>query len=178
MVQSKYAKNLDILTGIYDFNDYYHSKLEQYELIIERLKVIYDYVIVDTHSWFDVLTTDAALTLADRVIIPVKAERYSLEELKRYVKTFDSYQDFNTRKFSTLINQYSHHHLTSPEIKSILDGLPIVGYITEDMKYNSGICFKDKKQKKEYDKVLKRMGVEGNFDSGIGKKAWRVIRRA
>jgi len=157
--QCKYQKNLDILFGIYDLNDYYSSRTEYYDEILERLKFTYDYVIVDTHSWFDVSPTDAALRKADRVLVPIRGRRYSLEEAHRYFETFEKYNDFDVKKFGLVINQYSGKDLTSVEL-SAQSKYPILGYISKHQEYDEKNAFKNQRLMNEYVDVLKSMNIE------------------
>lgn len=158
VMQSKVQRNLDILFGLYDINDYYSSKLEQYEEVIDKLKFIYDYVIIDTHSWFDVLPTDAALRKADRVIIPIRGCRYSIEELKRCLETFEKYNDFDVSKFRVVINQYSAKDLTSIEIDAKLP-YEILGYISRNNLYHDGNAFRNIKLMNEYIDILNAIDI-------------------
>lgn len=164
--QSKYQKNLDLFSGLYDMNDYYSSRVEQYEEIIERLKFIYDYVIIDTHSWYDVLPTDAALRKADRVIVPVRGRKYSLEELQRYLRSFEKYDDFDTRKFGIVINQYSGNDLTSIEIGAKIK-YPILGFISGHRDYHEINVFKNQVLMNEYVDILNALGVEAKKKGSI-----------
>lgn len=156
----KYQKNLDVLFGLYDLNDYYASKTQQYEEIIGKLKFSYDYVVLDTHAWFDVLPTDAALALADRVVVPVKGTPHALEGVSRYLDMFGKYNDFDIRKFGIIINQYCGSDLTSLEITAKLK-YPVLGYISYDSRYRKGNCFKNARSMNEYANLLKALGMEG-----------------
>ena len=162
----KYQRNLDILFGLYDINDYYASRVEQYEEVIEKLKFVYDYVVIDTHSWFDVLPTDAALRKADRVLVPVRGRNYSFDELERYLVNFEKYNDFDTRKFGIIINQYAGSDLTSIEIQSRLK-FPVLGYISKHKEYEDSNAFKNTRLMNEYVNVLKAIGIEANKKSSI-----------
>lgn len=172
--QCKYQKNLDILFGLYDINDYYTSKVEQYEEIIEKLKFSYDYVVIDTHSWFDVLPTDAALRKADKVVVPVRGRPYSLEELLRYLDMFEKYQDFDIRKFGIVINQYCGTDLTSIEINAKLK-YPVLGYISKNNSYQEGNCFKNQKLMNEYVDILKALGIDAKKKGTIVNSVRKLV---
>ncbi len=155
----KLQTNLDILPGIYYINEYYASVSSQYKEVIEKLKYNYDYVIIDTHSWYDVLSTDIALKLADKVIVPLYGNRHDVEEVNRYMENFKKYNDFDTRKFSFLINRYSGNDLSYVELEAKLQN-EIVGYISNhNIDKSIGNGFKDKKMINEYIGVLKKLEI-------------------
>jgi cellulose biosynthesis protein BcsQ len=158
--QSKY-KNLNILFGLYDFNDYYANigKVEYYEEIIEKLKFIFDYVIIDTNSFHDIEGTHAALVKADKVIVPVKGCRYSINEMQRYLDMFSNYNDFDLRRFSAVINKYGDKDLTSFEIAALVK-YPITGYIRRNTGYEDSNCFGSNKILNQYITVLKAIGID------------------
>jgi cellulose biosynthesis protein BcsQ len=158
VVPSKH-RNLDVLLGLYDMNDYYASNTQQYEKLIDALKRVYDYVVVDTHSWFDVLATDASLRKADKVLLPVRGCTYSLNELRRYLDTFEKYNDFDIGKFGIVVNQYSGKDLTSFEIEAKMN-YPILGYISKHILYQEKNAFKSTKLMNEYVDILNAVNIE------------------
>ncbi|KAB3535638.1 AAA family ATPase [Alkaliphilus pronyensis] len=162
----KMQTNLDILPGIYDFNEYYSSERQQYKEIIEKLKFNYDYVIIDTHSWFDVVSTDIAIKLADKVVVPVYGNIKDIEEVNRFIKTFEMYDDYDIRKFKYVINKYNGEDLTFIEIDAKLHG-DIAGYISYHRGLEKGNGFSNKKIINEYIDVLNSMGVRINKKANI-----------
>ncbi len=169
----KLQTNLDILPGIYDINDYYASGREQYREVIEKLRFNYDYVIIDTHSWFDVYSTDTALRLADKVIIPMYGDRHSVEAVNRYMEAFKRYNDFDVRKFSFLINRYSGEDLTFVELEAKLQGR-IIGYISNHKALDKAFGFRDKRMQNEYIEVLNSMGMKATKH----KRVFSLFNRA
>lgn len=155
----KLQTNLDILPGIYDINEYYASSKNQYNEIIEKLKFNYDYVIIDTHSWFDVVSTDVALKLADQVVISLHGNHHDVDEVNRYIETFEKYNDFDTRKFRFLINCYGGDDLTFVELEAKIKG-QIIGYIGNHKALEKGNGFKDKKIINEYIDALNSLGLK------------------
>ena len=155
----KLLTNLDLLPGIYEINDYYTSGRDQYREIVEKLRFNYDYVIIDTHSWFDVLSTDIALKLADKVIVPLSGNLHDIEEINRYIETFERYNDFDIRKFNFLINRYGGQDLTFIELEAKLKG-KIVGYVTNHKALDRGNGFRDKRILNEYIEVLNLIGIK------------------
>ncbi len=163
LTTSKEQKNLDILAGFYDINEYYtlanSNVFPKYiGQVIEKLKFLYDYVIIDTHSWYDIYTTNEALIKADKVIVPVYGNIYDIEETNRFINTSEKYGDFDIRKFLFVINRYSGEDLTFIEIESKLKG-QIIGYISEHKEYRRGNAFESKKIMNEYISILKFLGL-------------------
>lgn len=62
------------------------QKGSQLKLNIEKIKDIYDYIIIDCPPSLGIITTNA-LTAADSVIIPVQCEFYALEGITQLLKT-------------------------------------------------------------------------------------------
>ncbi len=163
---SKYQRNLDVLPGIYDMNEYYMSKSEQYVEIIEKLKFIYDYVIIDTHSWYDVLTTDAALKMADKILVPLRGNDHDIERVNKFIDMFSKYNDYDISRFYGVINYYSGKDLTFIEIESKLK-LTVAGYISKDPGFEDINAFKNKKRMNEFSDILKSIGIEAKKEKSI-----------
>lgn len=158
--QSKQIKKLNFISGIMDLNDYYISTLEQYEEIIKKLQFTFDYVVIDTHSYFDMLPTDAALRLADKVLVPVRAEKYSIDHLNRMLKMFKQYDDYDVKKFNVIFNAFSETDLTFVEAQSNTE-LPCAGFVSRSKEYyiHSNV-FGNSKLMKEYSKILENLDVK------------------
>lgn len=162
----KEQKNLDILAGFYDINEYYalsnNKDLSKYiDYVIEKLRFLYDYVILDTHSYHDIYLTNQSLIKADKVIVPLYGNLFDIEETNRYINTFEKYRDFDTRKFMYVINKYSGEDLTFIEIESKLEG-QVIGYISEDKNYRKGNVFGNDKLMNEYIRILRGLGLSAN----------------
>lgn len=160
----KQQKNLDLLPGIYDLNEYYHygsqgSFSKMLDQLLEKLKFLYDYVIVDVHSYHDLIMTNQALLKADQVVVPVYGSRYDVSEVNRYITTFETYGDFDVRRFRYVINRYGQEDLTFLELESALKG-EIIGYLRENHLYRSENTFGNQKVMQEYGELLKGLGVK------------------
>ncbi|MGV8149591.1 MAG: AAA family ATPase [Alkaliphilus sp.] len=163
----KKQKKLDLLSGVYDLNDYYVYAsncmyLKHLDEIIEKLKFIYDYVVIDTHAYHDIQTTNQALKKADKVVVPFFGNRYDIAELNRYTDMFKKYSDFDTTKFNFVVNKYYGSDLTSFEIESALEG-NVVGYISNKKEYEKNSSFNTNKIINEYVDILKKIKVGVNL---------------
>ncbi|MBN4062897.1 ParA family protein [bacterium AH-315-E09] len=172
----KKQRNLDLLPGVYDLNDYYiyasnRAYLKHLDEVIEKLKFLYDYVVIDTHAYHDIQTTNQALRKADKVIVPFCANNYDIEEINRYTSMFKKYNDFNTSKFSFVVNKYSGKDLTSFETESMLDG-DIVGYLSDRKEYEKNNSFTSSKIINEHVDILKKIKVGVNL-----KKKYNLFGR-
>ncbi len=78
--------------------------------IIEPLKNNYDFCVIDTPPTLGILTINA-LTASDSIIIPMKADIYSIQgfsQLLGMVKNVKEYTNQNLKVDGLLINQYSN----------------------------------------------------------------------
>ncbi|MBU5676903.1 ParA family protein [Alkaliphilus sp. MSJ-5] len=171
LTTSKEQKNLDILAGFYDINEYYTLANDNafpvyINQVIEKLKFLYDYVIIDTHSWYDIYTTNEALIKADKVIVPILGNIFDIEEANRYIAFFEKYNDFDIRKFLFVVNRYSGEDLTFIEIEANLKG-PVIGYVSEYKVYKTGNAFSNKKIMNEYIPILKSIGLNAEKESSF-----------
>lgn len=161
----KEQRNLDILAGFYDINEYYTLANDELfpkyiDHIIEKLKFLYDYVIIDTHSFYDFYTTNQVLLKSDKVLVPLYGNVYDIKEVNRYMDNFNKYSDFDTRRFSFVINKYSGEDLTFIEIEANLNG-NIGGYISDNKTYSRGNAFSNKRLMNEYTPIIKHLGLGG-----------------
>lgn len=164
--QSKNIKNLSYMAGIYDINDYYTSTVAQYEEILQKLRFTFDYVVVDTHSDYDMFSSDVALRLADKVLVPIEADKYSIEHVNRMIKMFEQYEDYSIEKFKAIFNAYEGHNLTSIEAESSIS-IPVLGYITYNKAYRSHFnLFNHKKAIQEYIDIIKKLNVKASAQAG------------
>lgn len=174
----KLQTNLDILPGIYDLNEYYGSNSSQYEEIIQKLRFNYDYVIIDTHSWFDVITTDVALRIADQVLVPIHGGVHDIDETNRYFEKFRQYNDFNilNRRFKFIINAYGDNDLTCVELEAKLKG-EIAGYISYHQMLQKKNAFKEKKVINEYINILNAIGIRAEKQKSFDMKLFHILKR-
>lgn len=166
MEKSKHNKNLDILSGLYDINEYYNTQESYFEEIIEKAKFSYDYVVIDTNSLYDLFPTNISLLVADEVLIPVRGRKHSIDTVNRYIANFKEYNDFDIRKFNLIINQYSGNDLTSIEIQSKAMQ-PIMGYISYDKNYDRANVFNIPKKMNEYIGILNGIGIKAKKKNNI-----------
>lgn len=160
IIKSRSNKNLDLLLGLYDLNKVYNSKNRRdYQFLIEIAHNLYDYVIIDTHSWYDLFTTDRALYMAHDILVPVRGNKASLDTVKRYLDNFKRFNDFNIHKFALVINMYDAKDLTSIEIEGYMD-YRLLGYVRKDDRYQYDYLIKSNKKVNEYIDILSNLGIE------------------
>lgn len=78
--------------------------------------------------------------------------------MHRYLEMFDQYEDFDTRKFGIVINQYRGEDLTFLEIGAKLN-YPVLGYISKHGQYQKGNAFKNHRLMNEYVDILKALKI-------------------
>ena len=122
----------DIIAGdpcLADFASKFQSVLGGYFLIrnaLEKVKDDYDFCIIDTAPSLGVYLINA-LCAADGVIIPIKAEKYSVDGLEKLVKTInDTIQNGNPKLkvYGVVLTAYDKRNKLDREIK---DQLPEIG---------------------------------------------------
>lgn len=159
MKNNKVSKNLDILAGLYDINEFYSSQQIYFKEIIEKAKFTYDYIVIDTNSLYDLYPTNIALEMADDVIVPLRGRKHSINTVNRYLSNFNEYNDYDIRKFHLVVNKYSGNDLTSIEIQSQAIR-PIIGYISYNKNYDKLTLLNDTKTINEYIDVLNEIGIK------------------
>gem|GEM_PF-3483632 len=181
LTTSREQKNLDILAGFYDINEYYtlandDSFPSYINQVLEKLKFLYDYVIIDTHSWYDIYPTNESLIKADKVIVPIYGNLFDLEEANRYITFFEKYNDFDIRKFFFVINKYSGEDLTFIEIEAKLKG-QVIGYVSEHKDYRIGNAFNNKRVMNEYIPILQCIGLNAEKEVSLKERLFHRNKR-
>lgn len=115
--------NLDIIPGDPDLSamDLELKDLgKEYRLkeVLEPVKSVYDFIILDTPPALNTITTNA-LTGADRVLIPCVAEVYSLDGVGRLYDTINVIRKYTNKDLiidGMLLNEYNSRTILSREI--------------------------------------------------------------
>lgn len=82
----------------------------------------YDYIIIDTHPDFGVLTQNA-LTFADYVIAPVTADRYPLQGLRDFYKNIQQIQEYTNPNLlfaGILLVKYDHRTKLDKTVQELM----------------------------------------------------------
>lgn len=91
--------------------------------LIEPLKHIYDYIIIDTPPTLGILTINA-LTASDDVIIPMGADIFSLQGLSQLYITIEKVRKFctpNLKIAGLLITRYSGRTILARDLKEVIE---------------------------------------------------------
>lgn len=144
-------KGISIIPGIYDLQEIHYVHEEDYEGLFEKLHTIYDYIIVDTHGYYDLTSTFVSLKYATKIIVPYLATKHSINLVNRYMKHFDAYKDIDKDKVIGVINRFSGSSLSSIEVEG-LSFLQVSHYIPE----KSNKLFR----RKTYTKAIERLVME------------------
>lgn len=120
-------EGIDIIRGdkrLAFSNDNFNNTGKEYILkeALQPVKDRYDYIIIDTPPAIDIRTTNA-LTAADSVIIPVKADTFSIQGLsllKEQIDLVSKYTNPNLKIKGILITQYQQRLIVSKQIKDTL----------------------------------------------------------
>lgn len=92
---------------------------------IEQLKTKFDYIIIDCPPSLGILTINA-LTASDRLIIPLKADLFSLQALKQTANTIKGIQQYTNRQLAIagiLLTQYQARTILHPQFLTMIQEL-------------------------------------------------------
>lgn len=123
------SKNVDILPSSYSYDELYYTDPRHVKRLLELIKGLYDFVVVDVNRYYIDKFTFTALEHADQVICPLRGVKEDLEQYNAYLKEFRGHGDFKIEKFRPLINQYATDHLSFIEVEQLLGEKPL-GYIS------------------------------------------------
>lgn len=124
-------ERLDILYGHSHIQDFYQSRPEHYQQLLERLLIRRDVLLLDVHSVCDCSSTDAALSMANTVFVPVRADKMDIELVNGYIQDIKAHGDYDIRKFHLVVNEYGHFDMTFTEVEA-LSILPVAAYIRKN----------------------------------------------
>ncbi|MGL4483850.1 MAG: ParA family protein [Anaerovoracaceae bacterium] len=93
--------------------------------IIEKLKDEYDYIIIDTPPSLGILLVNA-LTAADEVIVPLTADRYSLQGIEQLGETLKNILEYTNSKLEIRGILLTRHNLHTNIAKDVSLSLPEV----------------------------------------------------
>lgn len=115
---------VDVIPGIFDFNEYYYlGEIDLWRLIRE-LQKIYDYIVLDISSYLTDKVTVMALKKANRIYLVSEATKVHLGHLERYKTVIKSrLPEVNLR--GIIINKFTGSSLTAIEIETITGERPV-----------------------------------------------------
>lgn len=91
---------------------------------IEGLKKNYDFIIIDTPPALGILTINA-LTITDYVLVPLTADIFSLQGLKKLAETISVVKEYTNPKLEILgllLTRYNTRAILNQDIKEALEG--------------------------------------------------------
>lgn len=107
-----------------------NNEINRYELLADALKSVdklYDYIIIDTPPALGVYTLNAIIA-SDGVIVPIKADKFAVDGLRRTIDTINSVKDKSHKKdikiYGVLLSSYD---VRTNLGKSTWETLPKVG---------------------------------------------------
>lgn len=128
------VKNLHVLTGNYEINNYEYYTKESYLELLEKAYQNFDFTIVLVNkSMYDMFTI-MSLLRSDYNIIPVEANLLNLREYNSYFDFLEKNQKLQLEKNKYVAFEYrSGLNLDKNVIKSLI-GSNLLGYISYDPK--------------------------------------------
>lgn len=149
MIKSKAVKidKIDVFKSYFNYVDLYNLEVENASKVINIISNIYDIVIFDTNREFNNKLTDIALSMADRIIIPIKANSNDINLLNKYIELLEEHQEWSTSKCSALINMYKGDDPIYLDVQNEID-IKILGFLKMDKK-----IFKNKNSKNVFREI-------------------------
>ena len=100
---------------------------KEYKLkeLLDPIRSFYDFIIIDTAPSISILTINA-LTASDFVIIPVKADAYSLQGMEQLNETIKAVKKYTNKKLivaGVLITHYTKRSPQERELKGLFERL-------------------------------------------------------
>ena len=159
----KINSKIDLISGI---NLLFDSKFKisgiKVRNILERLKNIYDVIIIDTSSecFFDY--TKEIMILCNLNIFITEANLVEIRKAKNLLNIYINSWKIPQRNFNILFNKYNKNSVDISILKHVFEGFKILGKLYTNEKYNLIINKNskgnlDKKMQKEYAQILKKI---------------------
>ena len=142
--------NYYVMTGLYDLNEINYVQKSYFERIIEVLKSSFEFIIIDVHSYYDLISNFVAFSKSDIVYTITTGDRDILANTMRYIKMFNEYEDVRLGVIRVIVNNYGGNDLTSIEIENMIDE-PVYYLPTKE-----GGIFKGR-SKRKYENSLKNI---------------------
>ena len=105
---------------------------------LEKVKPLYDYIILDTRPSLSILLTNA-LTAADRVVIPLTADRFGLQGLVQLHDTIKEVKEFTNPDLKVDGLLLVKHNVRTNLSKGISQSLPAYADLFESKVYRTYI---------------------------------------
>lgn len=129
-LMSESSRNIDFLPSKFSYADHYYLDPLHIKKLINDLRHLYDFTIIDVNRYYTDKLTFTALESADIVYVPIMGTKTDIQRYLEYINEFKSFGDLKTSKFRPIINNYCGSHLTSIEIEQMLGCAPAV-YINQ-----------------------------------------------
>lgn len=161
----KANKNIDLIcaTNIL-FNEKYKIEKNKIKIFLEELSSKYDLIIIDTTSecFFDY--TKEILEKTDLIIFLTQANLIELKKSKNLLDIYINKWKINRQKFNIVFNKNNINAVDDKILKTIFSDFKIIGKIKTnknfDLIINNNLKNIDKKIKKKFEKIIKKINIE------------------
>lgn len=145
-----------LLANSFNYNHCYYLKTELLERLIMALQRHYDYIILDVNPYLNDAATQTALTVASQTYLVSLPNHANLNVSMGYLKLIR--EELKTSHITgVIINNFSGFCLTSIEIESVVENVPI-SYIPT-AKANARKGFRAKRYYKHFSRLVTQ--IEG-----------------
>lgn len=114
------VRKYDYLSAPFNFNEYYHMDYKALYKTIDKLKVKYDYIIVNTSPYATDRATSEVIKFSDKIYLVSESCKYeNLETINSYISLLSERMHGNIE--GIIINDFGSKSLTSIELEAKLD---------------------------------------------------------
>ena len=113
---------------------------------LEPLQKAYDYIVIDTPPALGIITINA-LTAADKVIIPMQADRYSMQGIRQLSDTITTVREYSNPELKMagiLLTRYNHRTILARDVAvAVNDAAKVMGTFVYRKAIRQGVAMQE-----------------------------------
>lgn len=166
-VKKRGLKNLYIITGNYNIENFEYYKDTNLTKLIEKSRQSFDIIILLVNRYIYDTYTFTSLICSDINIVPIKADLIEIREINRFIVCLKEKQEIEMEKYKFVAFEYQKHIEESEEVlRELSDNnyYGSIGYSSKRIKFRNGnrayAARMEKHNQKEYLKLLVKLGIK------------------
>ncbi|MBE5806127.1 MAG: MinD/ParA family protein [Clostridiales bacterium] len=133
----KINNKIDLISGINIlFNSKIKTNIDKFKNIINYLKNIYDYIIIDTTSECFFEYTQEIINISNKSIFLTEANLLELSKSKRLLEIYKNNWNIDTNKINIIFNKYNKNSIDMKLLQELYSEYNILGNIKFASNYN------------------------------------------
>ncbi|MBR3614323.1 MAG: AAA family ATPase [Clostridia bacterium] len=160
---TKVDENLDVLCGI-DKIINFREIINNYAIkeIIERLKIDYDFIIMDVSSRIDFKYVKIVLTYCEKIVFLIEPNLLEISKSNKFLEVLISDFNIDVDKIKIIFNKSNKYKIIENVLEEIFSEIEIIGCIEYEDLYslfinkNTQINFDENKFERIYQKLIKK----------------------